>query len=84
MSEGVIPGLDGDIPSERRLLPDSLAAMRAKDGAATMPYGGQQAAAEPVARDHPPKVSLTSIMLSNFTVLRAQAFELCLQCLYKL
>ena len=60
MSEGVIPGLDGDIPSERRLLPDSLTAMRTKDGAPTVAFGGQQSAAEPgrdAARDHPPKVS---------------------------
>ncbi len=62
MSEGVIPGLDGDIPAERRLLPDSLNAMRGKDGAGTtIAYGGQQsAAAEPghdAARDHAPKVS---------------------------
>ncbi len=57
MSEGVIPGLDGDIPAERRLLPDSL---RGKEGAGTtVPYGGPQSAAEPghdAARDNAPKV----------------------------
>ena len=60
MSEGVIPGLDGDIPAERRLLPDSLSAMRGKDGGTTVAYGSQQSAAEPgqdAARDHVPKVS---------------------------
>jgi hypothetical protein len=60
MSEGVIPGLDGDIPAERRLLPDSLSAMRGKEGAGTtVPYGGPQSAAEPghdAARDNAPKV----------------------------
>ena len=46
MSEGVIPGLDGDIPAERRLLPDSLNALRAgKNGGTTVAYGGQQPAA---------------------------------------
>lgn len=59
MSEGVIPGLDGDIPSERRLLPDSLTAMRTKDGGPNVAFGGQQSAAEPgrdAARDHASKV----------------------------
>ena len=62
MSEGVIPGLDGNIPSERRLLPDSLSAIRAgKDGGAAVAFSGQHSAVEPgrdAARDHAPKVSL--------------------------
>ena len=69
MSEGVIPGLDGDIPSERRLLPDSLTAMRTKDGAPTVAFGGQQSAAEPGrdgARDHPPKVSFVTFVVVPF------------------
>lgn len=62
MSEGVIPGLDGDIPAERRQLPDSLSAMRGKEGTGagtTVPYAGPQSAAEPghdAARDPTPKV----------------------------
>ena len=71
MSEGVIPGLDGDIPSQSRLMPDSLGGMRAKDGGpgATVAYPGQQPAAEPgrdVARDHAHKVRFMTCYVFQF------------------
>lgn len=75
MSEGVIPGLDGDIPSERRLLPDSLTAMRAKDGASTVAFGGQQSATEPgrdAARDHPPKVSFVTFVVVRLSEYKSE------------
>lgn len=78
MSEGLIPGLDGDIPSERRLLPDSLSAMRTKAAGEGVAYAGQQSAAEPgrdAARDHAPKVSLRDVVL--FSLLSKQAWIAC-------
>ena len=45
MAESLIPGLDGDIPSERGLLPDSLSFKQKSNGDAAA-YSGQQPASQ--------------------------------------
>ena len=41
MADNLIPGLDGDLPPDRGLLPDSL--QTKKSNGETVSYGGQQA-----------------------------------------
>lgn len=61
MAESLIPGLDGDIPSERGLLPDSLSFKQKSNGEATA-YGGQQQVSQASlskAVNQAPKVNLS-------------------------
>ena len=53
MAEGLIPGLDGDLPAERGLLPDSLRLKKKTNGEA-MGYGVQK---PPVELNSDPEAS---------------------------
>lgn len=43
MADGLIPGLDGDLPAERGILPDSLALKKKPNGVQDAKEGGDSA-----------------------------------------